>query len=81
MYAAVALDPEMCLQYFECEWKDRPEWIELVREKSKGLWKEDYAIGTGIMVDEEDGAIMGETGPTTTISGPRGTTKFNLEIK
>jgi len=50
LYAAVALDPEMRLQYFECEWKDRPECIQLAKEKSKGLWKEDDSMGTSIMV-------------------------------
>lgn len=43
LYAAVALDPEMRLQYFESEWKERPEWIIQAREKAKGLWKEDYS--------------------------------------
>ncbi|RPB05418.1 hypothetical protein L873DRAFT_1630172, partial [Choiromyces venosus 120613-1] len=38
LYSAVALDPEMRLQYFESEWKDRPEWILLAKEKSKSLW-------------------------------------------
>ena len=66
----------MRLQYFESEWKDRPEWIDLAREKSKGLWREDYAMGTGIMVDEEDGAITGETGPAATISGHSGMAKI-----
>lgn len=43
LYAAVALDPEMRLQYLESEWKERPEWIIQAREKAKGLWKEDYS--------------------------------------
>jgi len=81
MYAVVALDPEMRLQYFECKWKDRPEWIEIAREKSRGLWMEDYSMGTGIMVDEKDGAITGETGPTARIWEHRGTAKFKIEIK
>ena len=37
LYAAVALDPEMRLQYFESEWKERPEWIVQAKEKAKGL--------------------------------------------
>ena len=52
LYAAVALDPEMWLQYFESEWKERPEWIVQAKEKAKGLWTEDYSRGTSRVVIE-----------------------------
>ncbi|RPA92013.1 hypothetical protein L873DRAFT_1637140, partial [Choiromyces venosus 120613-1] len=38
LYAAVALDPDTKLKYFEIEWKDHPEWIVLAMMKSKELW-------------------------------------------
>ena len=42
MYAAVALDPETKLQYFQIEWKDRPEWIETAEKLARGLWTTQY---------------------------------------
>ena len=42
MYAVVALDPEMKLQYFQIEWKDCPEWIEIAERLAQGLWTTQY---------------------------------------
>lgn len=42
LYAAVALDPNTKLKYFEIEWADRPEWVTLARTKSKELWERQY---------------------------------------
>ena len=42
MYAAVALDPETKLQYFQIEWKDHPEWIETAEKLARGLWTTQY---------------------------------------
>ena len=42
MYAAVALDPETKLQYFQIEWKDHPAWIETAERLSRGLWTTQY---------------------------------------
>ena len=42
LYAAVALDPDTKLKYFEIEWKDHPDWILLAKTKSKELWTSEY---------------------------------------
>jgi len=38
LYAAVALDPDTKLKYFEIEWRDHPDWVVLATTKSKELW-------------------------------------------
>ena len=42
MYAAVALDPETKLQYFQVEWKDNPEQIINATNAAKDLWQTSY---------------------------------------
>ena len=42
LYAAVALDPDTKLRYFEIEWCDHPDWILLATTKSKYLWTMEY---------------------------------------
>jgi len=42
----------MHLQYFESEWKERPESIVLARERAKALWKEDYSLARGEVAEE-----------------------------
>jgi hypothetical protein len=34
---AVVLDPRLKLQYIEKRWRDRPEWIELAKEKLRTI--------------------------------------------
>lgn len=41
-YAAVALNPEMKLEYFEQEWADKPDWVEVAKTETAALWKEEY---------------------------------------
>jgi len=38
-------------------------------------------MGTRIMGNKEDGGIVGETGPTGLISGPRGGPKFKTGME
>jgi len=42
MYAAIALDPETKLQYFEIKWKDNPGWITNATNAAKALWQTNY---------------------------------------
>ena len=42
LYAAVALDPDMKLKYFEIEWIEHPDWVEIAQSKSKALWESEY---------------------------------------
>ena len=42
LYAAVALDPDTKLKYFEIEWADRADWVTLAKQKSKELWEAQY---------------------------------------
>ena len=44
LYAAVALDPDLKLKYFEIEWSEHPGWIEIARTKSKELWNLEYKL-------------------------------------
>jgi len=38
----VALDPDMKLKYFEVEWTDHSDWIQMAKSKSKDLWESEY---------------------------------------
>jgi len=42
LYAAVTLDPDTKLRYFEIEWRDHPDWILSATTKSKDLWTMEY---------------------------------------
>jgi len=42
LYAAVALDPDTKLKYFELEWAEHPDWIALAKTKSQNLWESEY---------------------------------------
>jgi len=42
LYAAVALDPDMKLTYFEIKWIENPEWVEIAQRRSKELWDSEY---------------------------------------
>lgn len=41
-YAAVALHPEMKLEYFSAEWADKLEWVGIARRETYALWNEEY---------------------------------------
>ena len=42
LYAAVALDPDPKLKYFELKWAAHPDWIALAKTKSQNLWESEY---------------------------------------
>ena len=42
LYAAIALDPDTKLRYFQIEWRDHPDWILLATTKGKDLWTMKY---------------------------------------
>ena len=41
LYAAIELDPEMRLQYFEYEWNDPKEWIQLFK---MWMWHDEFYV-------------------------------------
>lgn len=45
-YAAVALHPEMKLDYFQAEWADKPEWIAAAKSETTSLWNDEYKDST-----------------------------------
>ena len=42
LYAAIALDPDTKLKYFEIKWADRANWVTLAKQQSKELWEAQY---------------------------------------
>ena len=64
MYAAVALDPETKLQYFQIEWKDHPERIETAEWLARGLWQDRYRT-----VSHSEGVISTITSSDTSLLG------------
>jgi len=42
IYTAVAHNPDTKLKYLEIEWKDRPDWIVVVKTKCQELWAYEY---------------------------------------
>jgi len=61
LYAAVALDPDTKLKYFEIEWKDRPDWIKLAKTKSQELWASEYRGSTYIDTAPVESSVPIET--------------------
>jgi hypothetical protein len=43
--SAIALHPEMKLDYFDGEWEDKPEWISNAHNSSRRLWETEYKHG------------------------------------
>ena len=41
-YAAIALHPEMKLEYFHAEWADKAEWVEIAKSETTALWNRKY---------------------------------------
>ena len=54
LYAAIALDPDTKLKYFEIEWKERPDWVLLAKTKSKELWASEYRSSPYINATQVD---------------------------
>jgi hypothetical protein len=52
-YAAVALIPEMKLQYFREEWKDRPDWTTTAENAVTRVWEEGYKVAPALRIIEQ----------------------------